>query len=159
MKRFPGVLVALLLLVVSFMVSAQEIPLGIGRVVPFEELRSWTYSVGPQGKELLPGRGTAKEGEAIYTKSCVFCHGPGGENGPYNNLKGSPMFNYATSLWDYIHRAMPRQLANAGAQERQLSPNEVYALTAYLLYINGLFGQNAVLDQKTILQVRMIGKE
>jgi cytochrome c len=154
------VLAGLLLLSINITAFAQsQPPLGIGRIVAFEELRNWTYSVGPKGKELLPGRGTAKEGEAIYTKSCVFCHGPGGENGPYNTLKGTPMFNYPTSIWDYIHRAMPRQLANAGAQERQLSPNEVYALTAYLLYINGMIRQNDVLDQKTILQVKMIEKE
>ena len=160
MRRFPEVLVSVVFMLASFAVFAQSSPpLGIGRIPSFEEMRGWTYSVGPMGKELLPGRGTAKQGAEIYTKSCIFCHGPEGHNGPYNSLKGTPMLTFATTMWDYINRAMPRSLANAGQQERQLAPNEVYALVAYILYLNGLYGENTVLDEKNITKAIMLQRK
>jgi len=157
MRRFSGLLVSVILLLANFSVFAQSSPpLGIGRITSLEERRGWTYSVSPKGRELLPGKGTAKQGADIYAKNCVFCHGPGGQNGPYNSLKGTPMFPHVTSIWDYINRAMPRSLANVGQQERQLAPDEVYALTAYLLYLNGLIGENEVLDQNNITKIVML---
>lgn len=158
MKRFADVLVAVVFLMVSFTVFAQsKPPLGIGKVVTAKESQAWIQSVGPSGKSLLPGKGTAKQGAALYTQRCIFCHGPEGQNGPYNSLKGHAMMTYSTSLWDYIHRAMPRSLANPGIQEMQLSPDDVYSLTAYLLFLNGVVKENDVLDNtnlaKTIIPV------
>ena len=128
---------------------------GVGRSLDQEEVNKLMYSVSPKGRELPAGQGTAREGEQIYTRSCIFCHSPEGLNGPQNTLKGSPRFPFATSIWDYIHRAMPRSLANVGVQERQLSNDETYALTAYILYINGIVKEDEVLNARTILDIEI----
>ncbi|NNE37505.1 MAG: cytochrome c [Gammaproteobacteria bacterium] len=128
---------------------------GIGRVLSQEDIAELMYTVGPEGKELPEGQGTAREGEQIYTQNCIFCHGPEGLNGPQNTLKGGARFPFATSIWDYIHRAMPRSIANVGVQGRQLSVDETYALTAYLLYINGIVDQDTVLDTDLIMKIEM----
>ena len=121
----------------------------IGRTPTDQEIRQWDIAIGPSGKELPPGRGTAKVGAAIYAAKCLICHGPSLEGTQYGSrLVGSkatlttstPMrtvgsfWAYATTLWDYINRAMPR----APFKEGSLTANEVYALTAFVLYKNGI---------------------
>jgi cytochrome c len=128
---------------------------GLGRTPSAEEVKSWMHSVGPTGKELLPGQGTPKEGEALYNQRCIFCHGPGGQNGPFNALKGEPRLPFATSMWDYIHRAMPRDPANPGVQAMQLTPDEVYALCAYILHLNSIIGPDEVMNEKTLPKVQI----
>jgi cytochrome c len=128
---------------------------GLGRTPSQEEIATWMYSVGPTGKELPPGQGTAVEGERLYNQECIFCHGPEGDNGPFNNLKGEPRLPFATSMWDYIHRAMPRSPANPGAQAKQLTPDQVYALSAYILHINGIIGETEVMNEQTLPKVHI----
>src|SRR5579871_4469146 len=141
---------AILLPVVLFMGSpafAQSSPTyGLGRTPTAEEIRALDISIGPTGAELPPGHGTAKEGAALFEqKGCVGCHGAAGTGGLAPTLKSKtgqdvPIWKrerilplhapFATTVWDFIHRAMP--LGNEGT----LTANEVYALTAYLLFLN-----------------------
>ena len=138
---------------------------GIGRTPSAEEIRAWDISIGPTGEELPPGRGTAKEGAKIYTqKGCGGCHGRGGIGGsaPVLKAKAGPDVDvwqrgrilpvrspYATTVWDYINRAMPLDA------EGTLTADEVYALTAYLLYINAVIPEDEVLDARSLPKVKM----
>ena len=156
MRFFSELLVSIIILRISFVALAQSPAYDLGRTPTQEEISEWPMPVSPTGVGLRPGRGTAREGATIYAQSCIFCHGPNGMNGPFNTLKGSvPLAPYATTIWDYIYRAMPRKLENPGAQERQLSADEVYALTAYILNLNGLIGENEVLDADSLPKVKI----
>ncbi len=161
------VLPSLLAVVAALSTQAQapDFP-NVGRKPTQEEIHAWDISVGPEGKELPPGSGTAKEGAALYAKKCVACHGAdlqgnravaaprlmGGE-GTLTTLHmqrsiGS-YWPYATTIWDYINRAMPM------GQGGSLKPDEVYALTAFLLYKNNIIKETDVIDEKTLPKVRM----
>src|SRR5215831_4533914 len=118
---------------------------GLGRTPSAEEIRALDIIIGPTGEELPPGRGTPKEGAQVYQdKGCIACHGEAGVGGPAPALKSKkgpdvPIWEkerilplrapFATTVWDFIHRGMP--LGNEGS----LTPDEVYALTAYLLFL------------------------
>jgi mono/diheme cytochrome c family protein len=132
----------------------------VGKTPSAEELRTWDNVIGPEGKELPPGRGTAKEGTPIFAKKCVRCHGANGKgsvggfaspNGPGSNglVSGNPNWPYATTVWDFINKAMPRY------QERSLTPSDVYSLTALLLYWNGIIKEDDVMDRETLPKVQM----
>ncbi len=142
----------------------------IGRTPTDQELRQWDIAIGPSGKGLPPGGGTAKEGEPIYVAKCLICHGPSLEGTQYGSrLVGSratlttptpvrtvgSFWPYATTLWDYINRAMPR----APFKEGSLSANEVYALTAFVLYKNAIVKEEAVMDARSLPQVQMPNRD
>ena len=162
-------LVALVLLLGSTAL-AQSARYGIGSTPSAEELRTWDISIGPTGEELPPGRGTAKEGAQVYAKrGCGGCHGATGVGGLAPILKAPPAPGkgiwerprvlplrapFATTVWDYINRAMPL------GRERTLTHDEVYALTAFLLYLNEVIPEDQVLDQQSLPKVKMpIGDE
>ena len=145
---------------------AQSPTYGVGRTPSAEELRAWDISIGPTGAELPPGRGTAKVGAQLYVqKGCAVCHGATGTGGAAPVLKGKapePNLNtwdrgrvlpvrspFATTVWDYINRAMPL------GREGTLSADEVYALTAFLLYINNVIPEDEVLDAQSLPKVKM----
>jgi cytochrome c len=144
---------------------AQSPTYGVGRTPTAEEVRAWDISIGPTGEELPPGRGTAKEGERFYrAKGCAGCHGAGGMGGNAPTLKSKAGPNvelwsrgrilplrspFATTVWDYINRAMPLD------EEGTLTASEVYALTAYLLFINGVIPEDQVLDAQSLPKVKM----
>jgi mono/diheme cytochrome c family protein len=149
---------------------AQSPTYGVGRTPSAEEIRAWDISIGPTGAELPPGRGTAKEGAELYKqKGCAVCHGATGTEGAAPNLKGKadpktdtwdrgrilPIRSpFATTVWDYINRAMPL------GREGTLTPNEVYSLTAFLLSINAVIPEDQVLDAQSLPKVKMpIGDE
>jgi S-disulfanyl-L-cysteine oxidoreductase SoxD len=149
---------------------AQSPTYGVGRTPTAEELRRMDISISHTGAELPPGRGTAKEGALVYQqKACVACHGAAGVGGlaPILATKHGadvPVWKkerilplrspYATVVWDYINRGMPLGL------EGTLTPNEVYALTAYLLFLNKVIPEDMVLDQQSLPKVKMpIGDE
>jgi cytochrome c len=139
----------------------------VGTPLSPTEIQSFDRMIGPDGKELPPGRGTAKEGAVIYAKRCEVCHGKNGQNGlmrslvigspgkPYRGTyygeerNGPSYYPYATIAWDYINRAMP--VPNPGT----LTPNEVYALVAVLYYWNGIIDEDDVMDEKTLPKVEM----
>jgi cytochrome c len=152
-------------------VLAQSSPrYGVGRTPSAEEIRAWDISVGPTGTELPPGRGTAKDGAELYVeKGCAACLGKMGREGRAPNLKGTadpktdtwergrilPIRSpFATTVWDYINRAMPLN------REGTLTADEVYALTAFLLYINDVIPEDQILDAQSLPKVKMpIGDE
>jgi S-disulfanyl-L-cysteine oxidoreductase SoxD len=146
---------------------AQSPRLNVGTPLSQEEIKSFDFMIGPQGQALPEGHGTAKEGAAIFAKRCEVCHGQNGEKGvlrrlvigkpgaPYRGLYSAAekdsvsYYPYATIAWDYINRAMP--VPKPGS----LTHDEVYALTAFLLYRNGIIGENDVMDEKTLPKVEM----
>ena len=139
----------------------------VGRTPTKEEIQAWDISVGPDGKGLPAGQGTAKEGTPIFAVKCAVCHGASGEGGkigprvvggiadtetlttlkPVRTL-GS-YWPYATTVWDYINRAMPRN------QGGTLTANEVYALTAFILAKSNIVKDDDVMDAKTLPKVQM----
>jgi cytochrome c len=139
----------------------------VGTPLTQAEIQGFDRMIGPEGKELPPGRGTVKEGAQIYAKRCEVCHGKNGQNGLMRSLViGSPgkpyrgtyygeerngvsYYPYATIAWAYSNRAMP--VPEPGS----LTPNEVYALVAVLYYWNGIINENDVMDEKTLPKVEM----
>ena len=139
----------------------------IGRSPTKEEIQAWDISVGPDGKGLPPGQGTAKDGAPIFAVKCAVCHGPNGEGAkigprivggiadtetlttlkPVRTVGG--YWPYATTVWDFINRAMPR------GQSGTLTPTEVYALTAFILAKSNIIKEDDVLDAKTLPKVQM----
>ena len=136
---------------------AQMPTYGLGRAPAANELGGTELAVSPRGTELPEGRGTAREGAPIYVAKCQICHGREGAGGPYNRLVGGNVeeFPFATILWDFIHRAMPRQLPDIGRRGPNLTPDEVYSLTAYILFLNKVVEENQVLDRQSLPKVRM----
>jgi len=144
---------------------AQGPTYSVGRTPTAEEIRAWDISIGPTGEELPPGRGTAKDGARLYrAKGCVSCHGANGvgASAPMLKSKAGPEVAlwargrilplrapFATVVWDYINRGMP--LNNEGT----LTPDEVYSLTAYLLFINDVIPEDQVLDAQSLPKVKM----
>jgi cytochrome c len=156
-------LVAIMLLVGG---SALAQTYGVGRTPTADEIRAMDISIGPTGEELPVGRGTSKEGAALFrSKGCVGCHGAAGiGGGPAPALQSKQGQNvpiwererilplrapFATTVWDFINRGMP--LGNEGT----LKPDEVYALTAYLLFVNKVIPEDQVLDKQSLPTVKM----
>jgi mono/diheme cytochrome c family protein len=159
-----------LVLLMGVSALAQSPTYGVGRAPSAEEIRAWDISIGPTGAELPPGRGTAKEGAKLYVSTgCAVCHGATGTGGAAPILKGKndpgmttwdrgrilPIRSpFATTVWDYINRAMPL------GKEGTLTADEVYALTAFLLYINDVIPEDQILDAQSLPKVKMpIGDE
>lgn len=136
-----------------------------GRLATPEEIKAWDMAVGPEGKELPPGSGTAQQGAQVFARRCASCHGADGKyqwplraHPPSGGLapilageKGVIVAReFATTIWDYINRAMP-----LGQEAGTLTYDEVYAVTAYLLYLDGIVKENESLDAKSLPKVRM----
>jgi cytochrome c len=153
------------LLLMGVSVLAQSPTYGVGRTPSAEEIRALDISIGPTGEELPPGRGTAKEGAEVYKqKGCAVCHGAAGIGGPAPLLKSKagpevPIWErerilplrapFATTVWDYINRGMPLN------REGTLTADEVYSLTAFLLFINDVIPEDQTLDQQSLPKVKM----
>jgi cytochrome c len=164
-KVLPFALVLPLLIMGGTPVLAQGPTFGIGRTPTPEEIKALAISISPTGDELPPGKGTAKEGAQLYrTKGCSACHGAQGIEGPAPILKSKDPKNpdvwargrilplrapFATVVWDYINRGMPLN------REGTLTPDEVYSLTAYLLFINDVIPEEQALDQQSLPKVKM----
>ena len=153
--------------------SSSRAPLfGFGRPATAAEIGAWDIDVRPDGAGLPPGRGTVAQGKAVYAARCAACHGEAGRNGPFDALVGREprsgfpfgrdpslvrtignYWPYATTLYDYVHRAMP------WTQPGSLEPDEVYGLVAYLLFLNQIVPQNAVLDAATLPKVVMPARD
>ena len=157
-------------LLVGVSALAQGPTYGVGRTPTAEEIRALDISIGPTGEELPQGRGTVREGAQLHrAKGCAGCHGANAIDGKAPNLKSKAAPNvdvwargrilplrapFATTVWDYINRGMPLN------REGTLTADEVYALTAYLLFINDVIKEDEVLDAKSLPQVKMpIGKD
>jgi S-disulfanyl-L-cysteine oxidoreductase SoxD len=163
-----SVMVAVLLIaLVGYSGSvAQETP-QLGRPATPAEVAGWDISIPPDGTGLPPGSGTAEQGAVVYAQQCQACHGEKGAGQPNDRLVGrqgtlaspSPVrtigsyWPYATTVFDYIRRAMPY------TKSQSLSNDEVYAVTAYLLHLNGLIGAQDVMHAQTLPQVKMPNRE
>lgn len=143
--------------------AAEESP-RLGTPISEIEAASWDISVGPDGAGLPTGRGTVAQGAQIFETKCRFCHGERGQGQPFDRLAGGQgtlqttqpavktvgsYWPYATTLFDYVRRAMP------WTQPKSLTNDEVYAVTAYLLNINGVIGEREIMDAKTLPRVHM----
>src|SRR5579863_9701552 len=158
--RFSNFFVLAMALMACAAASAQTTKYdNVGKTATPEEIRARDITVLPSGKGLPPGKGTAKEGAPIYTTRCAMCHGATGkEGGPLapklvgdTTYERGPMTSwpFATSVWDYINRAMPRY------QEGTLKPDQVYAVTAFLLYRSGIIKETDVMDAKSVPELQM----
>lgn len=147
----------------SCTVLSQSPTFGIGRRPTEEEIKAWDIAIGPDGKELPPGQGKASEGKEVYTKRCLECHGAEGKSGKHDVLVGGQgtlnsakpvktigsYWPYATTLWDHVHRAMPFDRPGT------LTSDQIYAVTAYLLYLNGIIKEDEVMDAQSLPKVKM----
>jgi S-disulfanyl-L-cysteine oxidoreductase SoxD len=155
----------ILALVVAVLANAAlaESP-NLGRVATPDEIAAWDISIGPDGAGLPPGSGSPRQGEAVYTANCLACHGEKGAGKPNDALAGGQgtlagdqtpiktvgsFWPYATTIFDYVRRAMP---LNA---PKSLTNDEVYAVVAYILQLNGIIGENDVMNAQTLPLVRM----
>ena len=144
--------------------STPEQPYGFGQPASPEQIAGWDIDIEPDGTGLPPGSGTVQQGQEIFARLGAKCHGNKGEGtdqapplvggiGSLNTdapLKTVGSFwPYATTLYDYIHRAMPAD------KPQSLQPDEVYALCAYLLYLNDIVPEDAVMDATTLPHVVM----
>ena len=145
---------------------------GIGRPATPSEIAALDIDVGPDGVGLPPGRGTAADGAPLYAARCAGCHGKTGKEGPNDILVGrlpgdafpfardartpktiGSYWPYATTVFDYIRRAMPPDKPGS------LKDEEVYALTAHLLSLNELIPADAVVDATTLPKVKMPSRD
>jgi S-disulfanyl-L-cysteine oxidoreductase SoxD len=136
---------------------------GIGQPTNPEEIAGWDIDVSPSGAGLPQGHGDVREGEAIFAEKCAGCHGAHGEGKPMDQLVGGfgtvfdmkphktvgSFWPYATTLFDYVRRAMP---LNA---PQSLTPDEVYAVSAYVLFLNGIVPQATTLDKDNLPKIAM----
>jgi len=128
---------------------------GFGKRASAADVRRWDIDVMPDGRGLPKGKGVPSLGRPIYLAKCASCHGQHGEGDPYDVLISDSKrsigtyWPYATTLFDYIRRAMPFNMPGS------LTDEEVYHLTAYLLAANGVIDSITVLDQKSLPQVVM----
>ena len=147
----------------------RPIVFGFGRPATAQEIAVWDIDVRPDGKGLPVGQGDVKKGKLLYAQKCAMCHGDDGRAKPGVKLPGAALVGdtlatskaktignywpYATTLFDYMRRAMPYNLPGS------LSNNEVYSLTAYLLSANKIVKDDVVLDAKNLYKVVMPGKK
>ena len=172
MGAFTMLMFRVLLFVLLFGGSAlaQSPTYGVGSTPTEEDIRAWDISIGPTGEELPPGRGTATEGALVYRRQgCAGCHGAnltGGRAPTLMKAEGSPDADpwslgrvlpwrapYATVVWDYINRGMPLN------REGTLTADEVYALTAFLLFKNGVIAEEEVMDAESLPKLQMPNRD
>jgi S-disulfanyl-L-cysteine oxidoreductase SoxD len=147
-------------------------PFDLGQPPPPDLVAAWDTDVMPDGTGLPPGSGTVKAGAEVYQARCAACHGAKGEGAQFDRLVGTASrtefafardpalprtignyWPYATTLFDYVRRAMPPPTPGV------LTAPETYAVTAYLLYLNGLLPEDAELNQQTLPRVVMPARD
>src|SRR6202140_2488535 len=144
--------------------SAQaQSPYGIGRAASPAEIAGWNIDIDRYGNNLPPGSGSVSHGHEVFDQQCSACHGAKGEGGVGDQLVGGQgtlatpkpirtvgsYWPYAPTLFDYIRRAMPQNAPQS------LSNEDVYAVSAYILYLNGLLPAEATLDAKSLSAIKM----
>ena len=139
----------------------------LGQPVSKQEIAPWDIGIMPDGEGLPKGSGTAKQGRAVYEKHCASCHGPEGSGGTADQLAGAKMgltsdypektigtyWPYATTLFDMTRRSMPTNAPGT------LTNDEVYAVTAYLLYLNRIIGEKDQMNARTLPKVKMPNRD
>ena len=164
-------LLAAVLTAVPAALFAQK-PLGIGRAATTEEINKLDIDVMPDGRGLPAGRGSVAEGAKVYAEKCASCHGKNGEGASFERLVATDAgknfdfatnaklpravgnyWPYATTLYDYTYRAMPFM------QPGTLTPDETYSLVAYILALNKIVPEDAVMDATTLPKVKMPARD
>lgn len=146
----------------------------IGRTPGADEVKAWDISVGPEGKELPPGHGTVQAGAQLYAQKCQACHGAnlqgrpaqgaairvpalvGGQGTlttPHIHRSIGSYWPFATTIYDFINRAMPPN------QPMQFKPDEVYSITAFLLFKNGIIQEDDIIDAKSLPKIKMPNRD
>jgi cytochrome c len=164
MRFEVGALVAIAALAA---LPARTAPPGVGRPASPADIAGWDIDVRADGAGLPPGQGSVDQGRSLYASACAGCHGAKGEGGPMDALAGGKgslatakpvrtvgsYWPYATTLFDYIRRAMPYDAPQS------LKPDQVYALCAYVLFLNEIVPPDTFLDAATLPRVRMPNRE
>lgn len=149
------------------LLAAQSPKYGVGRAASEEEIRAWDISIPPDGTGLPGGKGTAAEGKEVYKLRCAECHGDNAEGGDAEALVGgrdtlrSPKplktvgsyWPYATTLWDYVNRAMPFD------RPGMLTNDQVYAVVAHVLFLNEIIEETAEMNAETLPKVEMPNRD
>jgi S-disulfanyl-L-cysteine oxidoreductase SoxD len=163
----PRSLVALVALAAGCGIAAAQGP-KLGKPITEAEIAGWDLNIMPDGTGLPPGSGTAAQGARVYAEKCAMCHGENGKGGPNVAVAGGDpltggtrdvvktiknFFPYSTIVFDFTRRAMPWQAP------KTLSNDEVYAVTAYILRLNDLIGENDVIDATTLPKVAMPNRD
>ena len=140
----------------------------LGKVITPEEVAPWDISVSPDGAGLPPGSGTPRLGEAVYASKCLACHGEKGAGKPNDALVGGigslagdkpalktvgSFWPYATTIFDYVRRSMPYN------ESKTLTNDELYAVAAYILQLNGIIGENDTMNAQTLPKVPMPNRD
>lgn len=151
------------ILLATIAASRAQSPYGIGRTATPAEIAGWNIDIGPDGRGLPAGSGSVGHGREVYQNQRAACHGDQGQGGIGDRLAGGQgtlatskpirtvgsYWPYAPPLFDYIHRAMPQNAPEL------LSNEDVYAVSAYVLHLNGLLPADAVLNAKTMTAIKM----
>jgi len=157
-------LAAFVVLAFALPATAGERHFGLGRVATPAEIAGWDIEVRPDGQGLPPGKGSVKQGEEVYMTRCAACHGEFGESaGRWPQVAGGigslasddpiktvgSYFPYLSSVFDYVRHAMPF------GDAQSLSNDELYAVVAYVLFLNDIVDEKFVLSRETFAQVKM----
>lgn len=144
-------------------VFAQGPRYDLGRTATPAEIAGWNIDVEPNGAGMPPGSGSVALGKTVFAQKCAACHGDRGQGKPMDQLVGGQgtlaskkpvktvgsYWPYATTLFDYVRRAMPFNAPES------LTNSQVYAVSAYILHLNGIIGADAVMNAKTLPKVKM----
>ena len=141
----------------------------LGKPIAEADIAAWDIATMPDGAGLPPGSGNAVQGAKVFVEKCSACHGDGAKGGPVARapLFGGPpvssgidarktignFWGHATTVFDFTRRAMPFN------QPRTLTADDIYATTAYLLFLNKIIGENDVMDAKTLAAVKMPNRD
>ena len=139
----------------------------LGQPITEADIAAWNIEALPDGTGLPAGSGTAAQGAKVYAEKCSSCHGDKGVNpaagflpmvGPnkftrIDTMKTVPYYKYATTLFDVIRRSMPYPMP------RTLTPDELYAVSAYILSLNKIIGENDVMNAETLPKVQMPNRD
>jgi cytochrome c len=166
LREICGIALAIVLCACGSGAQAQS-PYGIGRPATPAEIAGWNIDIGRDGSNLPKGSGSVSRGREVFAEQCASCHGEKGEGGLGDRLAGGQgtigtakpirtvgsYWPYAPTLFDYVRRAMPQNAPQS------LSDEDVYAVSAYVLNLNGLVGADATLDAKSLAAVKMPNRD
>jgi len=159
--------------------TTSALKINLGQALSQSEINKYAITITPDGKHLPKGQGSVAQGRKLYNNQCQMCHGENGIEGPAARLAGTngwisfsdplrilrikkypvllisvgELWPYATTIFDYIRRAMPHYAP------KSLNNDQAYALTAYILYLNGLIEEKIIVDKNSLLEIKMPAHE